>query len=367
MKDKKLALTVTIVLLLMPLLSGCLDSFLDGPTIYQDHPTKISYDISYGYSLNATGTGKYVINYDCDIPAEPLAGSRDYDILYTKDYKIINLVNNSFVSWNITGNGETTYELGLTVSVDAESFYVSDLNGENALTIQEINNSYADIAKKYLNEQSNETTTLIEPDNPTIKMIANNILGQSDTNNSFTLAKSLFIWLKQNTRYQIHEGEGDVQPAVVTCQKKTGDCDDLSFLYISLCRAIGIPARLIRGYLLTDEGYEEVTAIAHAWVEVFVGVAIGNGGWIPVECSSTSSDMEIQVNQNFGIESAQHLRLFVDDGSNESIITSLSGISYVKYGIDRDIEIQAFTEIENYLEISSKKLVVTKENIRSYQ
>jgi len=46
--------------------------------------------------------------------------------------------------------------------------------------------------------------------------------------------------------------------------------------------------------------------------------------------------------------------------------TSLSGISYT-YGLQRNVELQSFTEVEDYEEIESKKLVVTKDNQRSYQ
>ena len=140
------------------------------------------------------------------------------------------------------------------------------------------------------------------------------------------MAKNLFIWLKENTTYQKHNGKETVQPAGTTCNIKTGDCDDLSFLYIALCRAVDIPARFIRGFIVEadDNGY--VTTVPHAWAEVFVGGGIGNNGWIPVECACSSDEMEVQINQNFGLESVGHLRLFIDDGTNESLITSLSDI-----------------------------------------
>jgi transglutaminase-like putative cysteine protease len=366
MKDKKLILIITIVLLLVPIFSGCLDSFLDFPTTYESHPTKISYTIRYGYIVTCTGTGKYEITYDCDIP-EVLRGAQSYHPLYNQSFEVITLVNNSFLRWNISGDDETTYELGITASVVAESFLVSDLSGSDALAVQEIKSFYPTISKKYLQTQSNGSAMLIDPTNSNIKLIAQNVFDMAETNNSFLLAKELFIWLKENTRYQIHNNKGNVQPAAVTLQKKTGDCDDLSFLYISLCRAVGIPARFIRGYLLSEDNAGDVSATPHAWSEVFVGGLMGNNGWIPVESAcDCDDDIKVDINQNFGVENAFHLRLFVDDGSNESMNTSLSGISYT-YGLQRNIELQSFAEVEDYVEIESKKLVVTKDNQRSYQ
>jgi len=366
MKDKKLILIITIVLLFVPIFSGCLDSFLDFPTTYESHPTKISYTIRYGYIVTCTGTGKYEITYDCDIP-EVLRGTHSPHPLYNQSFEVITPVNNSFLHWNISGDDETTYELGITAGVVAESFLESDLSGSDALAVQEIKSFYPTISKKYLHMQSNGSALLIDPTNSNIKLIAQNVFDMAETNNSFLLAKELFIWFKENTRYQIHNSKGSVQPAAVTLQKKTGDCDDLSFLYISLCRAVGIPARFIRGYLLSEDNAGDVSATPHAWSEVFVGGLMGNNGWIPVECACDCDDTNVNVNQNFGVENAFHLRLFVDDGSNESMNTSLSGISYVTYGQKRTIKLQSFTEVEDYEKIESKKLVVTKDNQRSYQ
>ncbi len=366
MKNNKIIPILTVVLLLVPIFSGCIDSLFNIPTTYEAHPTKISYTIRYGYIVTCTGTGKYEITYDCDIP-EVLQGISSYHPLYAQGFKVITFVNNSFLHWNISGDDETTYELGITASVVAQSFLVSDLSGADALTVQEVNTLYPIISKKYLQMQSNGSARLIDPANSNIKRIAQNVVDEAETDNSFLLAKALFLWLKENTAYQIHSDIGSVQPAAVTFQKKTGDCDDLSFLYISLCRAVGIPARFIRGYLLSEDITGNMIATPHAWTEVFVGGSIGNGGWIPVESACQSPDMNTQVNQNFGVENAFHLRLFIDDGSNESMNMSLSGISYKTYDFKRDVKLQSFAEVEGYVELESKKLVVTKEDQRSYQ
>jgi len=45
---------------------------------------------------------------------------------------------------------------------------------------------------------------------------------------------------------------------------------------------------------------------------------------------------------------------------------SLSGILF-SYGPGRTVDIQSFNEVEDYTVVESKKLVVTKDNQRSYQ
>ena len=174
------------------------------------------------------------------------------------------------------------------------------------------------------------------------------------------------IWLKENTRYEKHEEDKALpQPANLTYELRSGDCDDLSYLYISLCRAVGIPARLIRGFLIKEDINGSVNVFPHAWTEVFVGGNLGDNGWIPVECAGSGGSVKADVHQNFGLEDCFHLRLFVDDGSNESLNISSSG-PQVFYEQGMQVDMFSFAMITGYESLLSKKLVVTKNNIRSY-
>ena len=363
--QKRIIVFGLIFILIIINLSGCIDFFAgDGSTTYEAHPTKLSYKISYGYKINCTGAGglnSYNLKYDLDLP-EVLEGQIIETEIHNADYEDKILATfNSVKSWDIDNNVDMEYNLGLTSTIQSESFIVSDLNGANALSIEEISSQCLIIIIQYCQEQYNETTRLVDPENPYISDKASEILHNSGTNNSFLVAKELFIWLKQNIRYQIHLGENNAQPAETTFQIKTGDCDDLSFLYISLCRSVGIPSRFIRGFLI-----EEETAVPHEWVEVFVGGGLGNDGWIPVECAGVSDDIEAEVHQNFGLESAAHLRLFTDDGSNESLCFSQSSLTYVLYG-STIVEYTNDADVNDYNILESKELFVDKNGIRSYK
>jgi len=363
-KKNSIILGFVLVFLIMTM-SGCLDSFtfFDGGVTYEEHPTKVQYTLRFGYTVNCSGLGEYEINYDCDIP-ELIKGTLSYNLLYNSDYEQTPLANNNITRWNISGSGNKDYELGIFANVTAQSFLVSDLNGENALTLQEIQTLYPALVTQYCQDQIDSGTTYIESNNTIIKSTTNAVLYQVNSNNSFLIAKGLFEWLKQNTNYQTHIDDNSVQPAMTTHQLKTGDCDDLSFLYISLCRTVGIPARFIRGYLI-EEVDEVINPVAHAWVEVFVGGNIGNDGWIPIECACTSDNMVVQIYQNFAIEDAGHLRLFTDDGSTESLNASLSG-PRIKYDADVDVVMTAFVEIDSYYVLESNELFIDGEGHRSY-
>ena len=158
-----------------------------------------------------------------------------------------------------------------------------------------------------------------------------------------------------------------VQRAITTYQLRKGDCDDLSFLYISLCRSVGIPARLISGFLL-QQVEDSVSIVRHAWAEVFVGATITSDGWIPVECAgNANTDIKNEINQNFGVEDIYHLRLFVDNGSNESLNVSISPPLEAYYISGLDVDIQDFIVINNYIVLEPKELYIDGDGSREYK
>jgi hypothetical protein len=297
MNNKKLIL-ISIFTFIIIILSGCTDlQISNGNIIYENHPTKISYIIEYGYFVNITGKGNFNIIYNCDIPKILLGNITILSVLYNNEYSEKIIANNSFISWNIDDYNKNDYKLGIKVRIQSESFLISDISGINADTIQELKINHNEIIEKYCNSQSNETTIFIDVENLQIIDIANLIMNTTGSNNSLIIAKELFKWLKENIKYQKHTINKNIQPASITIQKKSGDCDDISFLYISLCRAIKIPARFIRGYLI-EQNNNEINIIPHAWVEVFVGDDIGNNGWVPIECAG-NSNIETEIHQNY--------------------------------------------------------------------
>lgn len=364
MKKNTWSFFILCILVLVVMVSGC--EMIFPPVTYEATPTRISYDLSYGYRVNTTGTGRYELSYFCDTP-EVLIGTTSYNLLHSTDYLKKNMFNNTVIHWNISGKNTKTFELGISAKIEAESYLIADLNGKDALTIRQIHDDYPDLTTQYTRLQANETIRFIDPADPDITTIANAMYSNQKTNNSFLVAKSLFSWLKQNIVYQIHPEEQVVRSASVTLSNKQGDCDDISFLYISLCRALDIPARFIRGYLISESMNGSVKATPHAWTEVFVGQSGSLNGWIPIESACVTDSVVTDINQNFGVESAFHLRLFVDDGSNASLASSLSGVSYITHESNTAIMLESFAQISNYQELESKKLIVTEKNNRYYE
>ena len=345
---------------------GCIDLFQDismKRITYETHPTHITYHITYGFYLNLTGNGESTITYREDLP-DLLSGSiLNRTIINQLDGKIKVIGDNEMIFWNETFHDQQKIFLGISTDVIALSMLTSDLCGSNAMNLPNIKNMYPHLISSYCTIQKNETITFIDPSDPQIKNIAEMVKAKRMTNNSYLIAKDLFLWLKTNTSYQIHQFDQRIQPCHETLQKKTGDCDDLSFLFIALCRAVSIPARFIHGFLI-DAKQTPVTATPHVWVEVFVGGNVGHKGWIPVECAG-AGNIDAEFHQNFGVEDALHLRLYIDDGSNESLERYTNHIS-ITYTTGIIIDLDHRMEVSDYNVLDSKNLCITNGSTRTY-
>ncbi|WP_413441695.1 transglutaminase family protein [Synechococcus sp. MIT S1220] len=66
---------------------------------------------------------------------------------------------------------------------------------------------------------------------------------------------------------------GPAWPAGRTLRERIGSCRDLSMLMVACCRCVGLPARFVSGYQLSDPAPERYEL--HAWTEIYLPEA----GW----------------------------------------------------------------------------------------
>jgi hypothetical protein len=81
------------------------------------------------------------------------------------------------------------------------------------------------------------------------------------------LEKAIAIrdWVARQVRFQ--DNAGKTYTVMQTLRERVGDCDELNALCVAMCRACGIPARLIRG-------------VSHSWHEFYLVDPEGQGHWI---------------------------------------------------------------------------------------
>jgi transglutaminase-like putative cysteine protease len=180
---------------------------------------------------------------------------------------------------------------------------------------------YLNVEKEYDGDRA-----MIDPSDKEIKELAEKIKREANSDDAWTVANSIYVWVKTNTLYHTDLNSDYIQSAIEVLHNRRGDCDELSFLYISLCRAVGIPARFVSGYWVMNK-YDE-KYVGHAWAEFYYGE------WAPVEITELwNSDSEtiqpvdnFMINRDnaifFAIDRPDHITKFVDDGTRESMESS---------------------------------------------
>jgi hypothetical protein len=87
-------------------------------------------------------------------------------------------------------------------------------------------------------------------------------------------AEIYFDWVRSHVRYQFAE---EIKPAVAALKDGVGDCEELSSLFIALCRAEKIPARA-------------VWVPGHTYPEFYLEDGAGQGRWFPCQAAGEAHD-----------------------------------------------------------------------------
>lgn len=86
-------------------------------------------------------------------------------------------------------------------------------------------------------------------------------------------ARTFFRYVRDHVTYQYPPEARGAQCALV---RRQGDCGEYAVLFTALCRAAGIPARPVYGWIIAPW-----LSTPHAWAEVWLGAH----GWCPVDAN----------------------------------------------------------------------------------
>ncbi len=102
-----------------------------------------------------------------------------------------------------------------------------------------------------------------------------------------------------------------------------GVCQDFAHLAIAMCRAVGIPARYVSGYLFTeddqqggDTGSDTVVVQTHAWIEA----AVPGWGWLALDPTNGQpvGERHVKIGHGCSYDDVQPLRgVFLGPASSD--------------------------------------------------
>jgi len=103
---------------------------------------------------------------------------------------------------------------------------------------------------------------LIEADHPEIRRLAQTLAGPTPAET----VRNVFDWVASNIRYAGYLK--DDRGALYALRTRQGDCTEYMSLFVALCRASGIPARGMAGYVTAESSILRPNEY-HNWAEVW--------------------------------------------------------------------------------------------------
>ena len=119
--------------------------------------------------------------------------------------------------------------------------------------------------------------TSLGPIDGVVKELADKIVGNNTT--VYSKARAIYDWTCANMYRDPNTkgcGPGDV---CALLQTPGGKCTDIHSVFVSLCRAAGVPAREVFGIRQGKKAVEDITKWQHCWAEFF----LPGYGWVPVD------------------------------------------------------------------------------------
>ena len=155
-----------------------------------------------------------------------------------------------------------------------------------------------DIKEKYLIDD-----TKFAISSKTIQKAVKEAIG--DETNPYWMMRKIFGYIIAHMHYEL-AGGWNIAPAVL--ERGNGSCSEYSFVFISMCRAAGLPARYSgsiaqRGDLASED------EVFHRWCEIYLPKV----GWLPVDPSGGDS------------ESPQAQANYIGHVANRYLVTTVGG------------------------------------------
>lgn len=111
-----------------------------------------------------------------------------------------------------------------------------------------------------------EATSAIQSDHSAMIKQAKNII--AGATNRFEAATKIYEWVYRNI---VKHPTVSLPSALDVLQRREGDCNEHTYLFVALARAAGLPAQINVGIVFAETGADEGAFYYHAWPAVYVG------------------------------------------------------------------------------------------------
>ena len=151
--------------------------------------------------------------------------------------------------------------------------------------------------------------------NPIIRNALKEAIGNET--NVYKIVKEIYYYLHEKLYYE-RSGGWNTAPTVL--ERGNGSCSEYTFVFISMCRAAGVPARYVGSVVERGES-ASMDEVFHRWVEVY----LPNYGWIPVDPSGGDEALPADKARYFGFTGRRFLITTTGGGNSEYLDWNYNG------------------------------------------
>ena len=305
-KGKIIAKVIAVVIFLlilyafMPYITG----IIENPPSLTNYKITSGVEFEFEREINIKAVGTYTLNLT--VPTN-------------SSFQHLVVMDNSNLSKEIVhAFNRTIWKYDLKDSTNITLIYRGNLsakvwNIENSLDVDAIP---ADLKKQYNHNESIRTydeknhtyvdKVVIQP--YTFRHVTER-LTKNDTNVVEKL-RTIYDVIVSNFRYKPQKS-GIPRSAVETWNSKDGDCDELSFVFVSMARSIGIPARVEYGLVYVQNSWGH-----HAWISAPIPTTKGVI-WANIDVSVEVGGEDI--GRGFLIRDADRITEWLEDGNSRHL------------------------------------------------
>jgi sugar lactone lactonase YvrE len=165
---------------------------------------------------------------------------------------------------NLPAGKTQTIEMHVTANTwEVRYFIFPEEVGSLDKVPEEVRNTYLEDNEKF------------QINHPVILQSLKEAIGEET--NPYWIIRDIFDYINRNMYYEM-TGGWNTAPTVIS--RGNGSCSEYAFVFISMCRAAGIPARYVGSVVVRGED-ASMDDVFHRWAEVY----LPGYGWIPVDPS----------------------------------------------------------------------------------
>jgi transglutaminase-like putative cysteine protease len=263
----------------------------------------VEFDLSYDFTVSGDTRR---ISLTAVVPKTIPDRQNIIDIQYSpKPSRIFDQNGNRYAEFIFNKSDK---EINIDISVRAELFKYDLVTAKRRRTLNHTSEAGLDDFLK--------SERYIEKDHQEIRNIAESIEGQTEEE----IVKNIYHYVIDHLEYTTH-GKGQ-WGAVKALHEGKGDCSEYSDLFVALCRANNIPARVITGCTVRFDS----DSPKHNWVEVY----LQDYGWVPFDPSG--GDVRSTRVQDIVFSRSAPVYIYFSHIRNDEVLRNYHFASYRYWG-----------------------------------